>query len=708
MTQTLIVKANKAELNDFNQNSKTYNDTHPSRWAATGVYTKASIGDNVIFISNDKTIIGTLTEKIPLVSISCNKFKEYDLPTSKLFQLDALHPELMARANKHFPPFIHPIEINIEQLKKEIENEAFIYYHIAFDRPDFIISWINPNDRIILLNEEFQFLELYKRTIGGLKKLDLGAGYFTIKGYDIDSLIAIQKARNKTKLSKDLKKIKTQLQKNKHFLFPSFSNYYDNIHNKSAYQSLPKQIAPLVKKNYDIQYYCVGFKWDGSGDQLERFKKEGIWENGYHNKYINQVKNVKIGSKIAAKTTYTEQRTISILHVYALGVVKANPKDGRKLIVEWQKDFKPFKIEGTSYQRTISIVKDKANIKDIFYHHRTAIEIAIDDTINTEMDIIDPNIPLNQILFGPPGTGKTYHTINKALEICGITIPNDRSEVKKIFDKKVEEGQIAFTTFHQSMSYEDFVEGIKPETNNDKISYPVKSGIFKELCEKAQEVTTKTVKHNNKNNEPTREDFKKLYDDLLKQLPDQSSNTSSFILKTKEDHPFYLFRNTYSIVVKTQSMGPPMSLAHVHLEKMLFENAKPNYPSYNQIVIDHILNFSYEEKTEDNSQKPFILIIDEINRGNVSEIFGELITLIETDKRLGRAEQISLKLPYSKDTFGVPENVYIIGTMNTADRSVEALDSALRRRFSFEEMPPKPELVASNKLHSKLYSSLLW
>ncbi|PSB82724.1 McrB family protein [Photobacterium damselae] len=218
--------------------------------------------------------------------------------------------------------------------------------------------------------------------------------------------------------------------------------------------------------------------------------------------------------------------------------------------------------------------------------------------------------PLNTILYGPPGTGKTYNSINKALEIVDPEFyhqhNDDRVAIKKRFDELLNSNRIGFVTFHQSFSYEDFVEGLKATTENNQVNYEIEDGIFKRLCESARAKST---------------------------------------VKEEQDH-------AEGIVSKRMS------------------------PS----------NQSSSDKR--------VLIIDEINRGNISNIFGELITLIEPSKRAGAKEALSVKLPYSKEMFSVPDNLHIIGTMNTADKSLAQIDIALRRRFQFEEMMTNYELLA--------------
>lgn len=410
--------------------------------------------------------------------------------------------------------------------------------------------------------------------------------------------------------------------------------------------------------------------------------------------------------------------------------------------------------------------------------------------VEEDMKITRPEVhltkqfkPQNLILYGPPGTGKTYHSVNKALEIVDpnfMKAPRGRTQITKRYRELVDEGRIVFTTFHQSMSYEDFIEGIKPITSTSgSISYSVIPGIFKLLCELAgtnndhvcDDDTVGQVIHNKIGNEPTiensitnkslmapslsREDlFRGSYDKLLKEVERSIMIHGKHAFATKQGavHSAVEISDNREIKIKRENAQKSPYIVRIPILRKIFvetsdiddlsvdkvgnlvkdmEGGSQNHPTFWAITkrlleISRTLNpvndYAPVEKTDEANLNTeyvyqaepicvrsdnYVLIIDEINRGNVSQIFGELITLIEPDKRAGMPEALEVTLPYSKEKFSVPANLHIIGTMNTADRSVEALDTALRRRFSFCEMSPDYSLLNGHEVQGIDLGALL-
>ena len=386
------------------------------------------------------------------------------------------------------------------------------------------------------------------------------------------------------------------------------------------------------------------------------------------------------------------------------------------------------------------------------------------------------NQPLNRILYGPPGTGKTYKTRRLA-----VAIIDGEDKVKGYKDEKLKKryeelrtaGRIVFTTFHQSLGYEEFVEGIKPKIQKapsslgadehptqsaDQIQYEIQDGIFKTVTKDAKKALQNTLPIPHKEllkQEPVvwkialgregkfkQECFKNNriaigwnhFGDLNDednykeyQKGKTESSVNNFCKKMKIGDLCIVYQQSAYRAAKMAAVGvikgkyeydavPKINkrdnktgeveeYKHTREVEWLWVQSDKNdfidiYKINNRTALGQatcyrtsinaaeLLNMT-QDKLKKEGPRNYVLIIDEINRGNISKILGELITLIEDNKRLGEKEEMKVMLPYSKQEFGVPNNLYIIGTMNTADRSIAFLDTALRRRFSFIEMMPK-------------------
>ncbi len=358
-------------------------------------------------------------------------------------------------------------------------------------------------------------------------------------------------------------------------------------------------------------------------------------------------------------------------------------------------------------------------------------------------------IPKNTILYGPPGTGKTY---NSAIYAVAIIEGKDLEQVKaepytdimNRYNEYKKQGQIEFTTFHQSYGYEEFIEGIRPVMEGDSedtgdVKYRITSGLFKSFCDKASpksadlglnaNPTIWKVSLAGTGDNPIRtecmqnghirvgfdesgaditgeteiKEGKTILNALIyrMQIGDivlscYSSTTIDAIGVVTGEYEWHDEYEHFKRVRKVNWIvkGVKEDITRINAGKTL---SLPTVYALNSIMLDDVMamieKLAPDTTMAEDKRQNYVFIVDEINRGNISKIFGELITLIEPSKRIGQPEGMMAKLPYSQKDFGVPDNVYLIGTMNTADRSVASLDTALRRRFRFKEMQPDPSVL---------------
>ncbi|WP_246729310.1 AAA family ATPase [Rhizobium ruizarguesonis] len=386
----------------------------------------------------------------------------------------------------------------------------------------------------------------------------------------------------------------------------------------------------------------------------------------------------------------------------------------------------------------------------------------------------------NLILYGPPGTGKTYATAWEAVRLClgdgaAEVLRNDRAALMAEYRRLAAEGRIEFITFHQSLAYEDFVEGRQPTTGSDEgeegasagFRLETVPGLFRRIAKRAETGLSKKAISKRITTEGRqiykmsvgfsgdagdRELFEEVIEggytlldwedidwsdpkyeaaeEMLKACEAQGKIGGRVTLKSGQVSITDTFRNRLKpgdiIVVSkgnrlVRAIGevtgpyeyhprPEGTFGHRRSVRWLWHDPAGvpvteiydgnftmrslywlNKDRLNIPALERYMNSAIIELDNDVEREAFVLIIDEINRANISKVFGELITLLEPDKRLGQPNALKVHLPYSRDEFGVPGNLHIIGTMNTADRSIALLDTALRRRFTFRELMPDIE-----------------
>jgi hypothetical protein len=425
---------------------------------------------------------------------------------------------------------------------------------------------------------------------------------------------------------------------------------------------------------------------------VEAYGGEGSKKNDVSANY-DFVNTIKIGDIIIAKKGRGELLGFGeVTSNYVYDDNRADYNSIRK--VDWRLKGN-WRVDFSLVLKTLTDITPYQSDDDKYdTYYAKLLGIMTSDNSITQNTLVT-SFSLNSILYGPPGTGKTYNSIDKAVAIAKGS-SSDHISNKKQFDDLRKQGQIEFVTFHQNYSYEDFVVGISPDVTSGTLRFDKREGIFKQLAERAKQnwLASSDKKEINI-------DFNFVFNTFFSKLIEEEVKELEIPMKSKG----YKFKVTSINIDEGRIKFTKQSGGTGH--DLLVKNLKAIYEGsldygveglgvYYNPLVEHLKEFSGTLEPQNSTEeelKRFVLIIDEINRANISKVFGELITLLEDDKRLGEENELKITLPNGEKEFGVPPNLYIIGTMNTADKSIALIDIALRRRFEFVGYYPEYEML---------------